>query len=166
MSEEIDKKDNENDELTCPITFQLFRDPVRASDGHVYEREAITRWILLHGTSPYTRQPLQINDLVPDHNLKALADKRRGSVSYNASNEQVIFPPIQRISNNNINYPTVYQPYRNVHPTNYTNKILIISISLSFVIPISFILGIVLGLKTSYPKGNQQSLHSKSIYIL
>ena len=149
MNEEID-------ELTCPITFQLFRDPVKAPDGHVYEREAITTWILLHGTSPFTRQPLEINDLVSDHNLKALADKRRRSVSYNASNEEVRFPPIEHISNNiNINYPTIYQPYRNVHQNNYSNKILMIFISVSFIIPISFILGIVLGLKTSYPKGNK-----------
>ena len=37
--------DTSND-LICPITLQLFRDPVLAGDGHVYEHEAITRWIL------------------------------------------------------------------------------------------------------------------------
>ncbi|CAF1551175.1 unnamed protein product, partial [Adineta steineri] len=39
--------------------MELFRDPVIANDGHVYERVAITKWINEHGTSPFTRQPLQ-----------------------------------------------------------------------------------------------------------
>lgn len=51
------------EDLVCPITLELFRDPVTAADGHVYEREVITRWILEKGTSPFTRQPLQVNDL-------------------------------------------------------------------------------------------------------
>jgi hypothetical protein len=33
------------DELTCPITFKTFQDPVFAEDGHTYERSAISEWI-------------------------------------------------------------------------------------------------------------------------
>jgi len=40
----------ESEDLICPITLQVFRDPVRAKDGHVYERQAIVTWILEHGT--------------------------------------------------------------------------------------------------------------------
>jgi hypothetical protein len=36
---------NDLDELTCPITFKTFEDPVSAEDGHTYERSAITEWI-------------------------------------------------------------------------------------------------------------------------
>lgn len=52
------------DDLSYPITFGLFRDPVVVGDGHVYEREAITKWILEHGTSPLTRERLQIKEEV------------------------------------------------------------------------------------------------------
>ena len=31
-------------DLMCPITHALMREPVRASDGCVYDRHAITRW--------------------------------------------------------------------------------------------------------------------------
>jgi len=34
------------------LTLELFRDPVIAGDGYVYEREAITECIMEHGTSP------------------------------------------------------------------------------------------------------------------
>lgn len=89
-----------DDELTCPITLQIFRDPVIASDGHAYEREAIVKWILQNGTSPLTREPLCIDDLRHDDRLKRLAVRRRNSVvSYVAYNENVVIgPPAMRIT--------------------------------------------------------------------
>ena len=33
------------DDLCCPITRELFHDPVLASDGETYERKAIETWI-------------------------------------------------------------------------------------------------------------------------
>ena len=41
--------------LTCPITQEVFSDPVVAEDGHTYERQAILRWFQLGRTrSPVT----------------------------------------------------------------------------------------------------------------
>ncbi|KIZ04638.1 hypothetical protein MNEG_3319 [Monoraphidium neglectum] len=39
------------EDLVCPITGELFLDPVRASDGRCYEREAIETWLMLGNTS-------------------------------------------------------------------------------------------------------------------
>ena len=156
MNEEIVRKDNENDELICPITLQLFVDPVKAGDGHVYEREAIQRWILLHGTSPFTRQTLQINDLTPQDYLRKLANQRRRLfVSYDPLNEQVTLPPLQHISTINrqhsLQMTNPIQP--NIEPRNHLNRIYSILTCISIVIPIVFILGIVLGLQNSYSTG-------------
>jgi len=63
------------DVLVCPISLQLFQDPVVAEDGHTYEREAITEWIRLNGTSPLTRQPLNIEALRPNFTLKQVIDQ-------------------------------------------------------------------------------------------
>lgn len=54
------------DELYCPITRELFHDPVVAADGVVYERSAIQRWFCSHNTSPSTglRIPLQLHECV------------------------------------------------------------------------------------------------------
>ena len=61
--------------FTCPITYELFRDPVLAEDGHTYERVAIEKWIRENGTSPFTRQPLSMNQLHPNLTVKqAVAD--------------------------------------------------------------------------------------------
>jgi serine/threonine protein kinase len=63
------------DVLVCPISLQPFQDPVVAEDGHTYEREAITEWIRLNGTSPITRQPLTIEALRPNFILKQVIDQ-------------------------------------------------------------------------------------------
>ena len=67
-------------ECSCPITHALMLDPVLASDGVVYEREAIERWIataLGRGArrvlSPLTRAPLKTRRLAPVRNLARLA---------------------------------------------------------------------------------------------
>ena len=42
----------------CPITHEPCADPVIASDGHTYEREAILAHLVLRSESPLTREPL------------------------------------------------------------------------------------------------------------
>ena len=64
----------------CPITYELMRDPVVASDGLTYEKNAIEKWLqgqLQRGgdiyTSPLTGAPLpQGNLLFPNVNLRNL----------------------------------------------------------------------------------------------
>lgn len=57
------------DLMTCPITQVRFVDPVVASDGFTYEKEAIEAWISLKEKdevvlSPHTGQPLTHHTLV------------------------------------------------------------------------------------------------------
>jgi len=44
---------------------------VIASDGHSYEREAITEWLQTHQTSPMTGVVLQSKEITPNYNLKS-----------------------------------------------------------------------------------------------
>ncbi len=46
-------------------------DAVTAADGFTYEREALVRWVREHGTSPQTRQPLDVSLLLSDHDVGA-----------------------------------------------------------------------------------------------
>lgn len=43
------------DYFKCRITQEIMHDPVQASDGMSYEREAIDTWLSLNNTSPWTR---------------------------------------------------------------------------------------------------------------
>ena len=51
---------NEND-ITCPITKQIFSNPVIADDGNVYEKDAIIKWLELKNTSPINRSNISYN---------------------------------------------------------------------------------------------------------
>jgi hypothetical protein len=64
--------------LLCPITGQLMIDPVFAKDGRCYEKEAIEKWIDQKGNSPFTRQPLNGNDLQPCRPVRHMIETHFG----------------------------------------------------------------------------------------
>ena len=55
------------------------RDPVQDRDGNSYEKEAITAWVSQHGTSPLTRQPMALTDLVPNRALRDVIESQLGA---------------------------------------------------------------------------------------
>jgi hypothetical protein len=56
----------------CPITQELFVEPVVAMDGHTYDRESIGKWYKMgHRTSPLTGEKLKNLLLIPNHNLRS-----------------------------------------------------------------------------------------------
>ena len=67
---------------TCPIMMDLMLNPVKASDGIIYEKNAIIDWYNKNGTSPYTREPLhnifieqsqlqeEIDSFISENNIK------------------------------------------------------------------------------------------------
>jgi hypothetical protein len=71
---EYDAADEEGapSEYFCPITMELMRDPVIASDGHSYERSALQEWLRTHKHSPKTGAPLADGRVVPNHMLRGL----------------------------------------------------------------------------------------------
>jgi uncharacterized protein YegL len=56
--------------LICPISGTIFKDPVSGPDGYTYERDQIETWLRKNGTSPMTRQPMNISDLVINRTVK------------------------------------------------------------------------------------------------
>ncbi|GFR45485.1 hypothetical protein Agub_g6829, partial [Astrephomene gubernaculifera] len=54
----------------CPLTCEVFRDPVVAADGVTYEREAIERHLRHVATSPLTKQRLASKVVYPNSALK------------------------------------------------------------------------------------------------
>ena len=62
--------DEPPDAYVCPITQELMHDPVFASDGHTYERQAIERWIEKNATSPKTGCALEMTMLFPNHAMR------------------------------------------------------------------------------------------------
>lgn len=57
-------------EWLCPITYQIMTDPVIAPDGRTYERVNIEEWLRINGTSPFTRERVNIDQLIPNLALR------------------------------------------------------------------------------------------------
>lgn len=70
-------------EFLCPITGELMRDPVMGTDGHSYERSAISAWLASHSTSPITREPMYAANLTPNYALRSQIERLVGSSSTN-----------------------------------------------------------------------------------
>merc|ERR1711988_553674 len=82
-------------DITCPITFERFVDPVVASDGRTYERAAIERWFATGSTvSPITGAPLNNRTLVPCHKIKAIANAY-ATITQNNDNVQSMDAQLQ-----------------------------------------------------------------------
>lgn len=62
----------EYDQLICPITKEQFVDPVLLADGHLYEKEAITKWLKEHDRSPMTNQKLANKEIRKVHIIDKL----------------------------------------------------------------------------------------------
>ena len=76
VSKAIEKAVSGN--LTCPITMELFVDPVFcAGDGHTYERSAFLKHLENSTTSPVTRQELESTNIYPNFHARMLADLLR-----------------------------------------------------------------------------------------
>ncbi|KAK9859872.1 hypothetical protein WJX84_008827 [Apatococcus fuscideae] len=61
--------------LICPLTQELFQEPVIAADGFTYSRAAIVSWMKSHNTSPMTNATMPHDGLVSNRAIrKALQD--------------------------------------------------------------------------------------------
>ncbi|CAN6248694.1 unnamed protein product [Urochloa humidicola] len=60
----------------CPISLDIFTDPVTLCTGQTYDRPSIERWFAAgHRTCPVTMQPLGDAALVPNRTLRHLIDR-------------------------------------------------------------------------------------------
>lgn len=58
----------------CPISTEIFKDPVVACDGHTYERQYIEDWLKIKKISPVSNIPMN-DTLVPNYSLRSLIEE-------------------------------------------------------------------------------------------
>jgi ankyrin repeat protein len=69
-----DNHEYTHEELRCPITHELFLDPVIMEDGFAYERYAIESWLKKKMTSPLTNKEIRSTIVHPVFHIKRLVD--------------------------------------------------------------------------------------------
>lgn len=60
-------------DIECPITLEVFRDPVIIATGRVFERSAIEEWIARSKTDPLTGEALSSLIITPDFGMRVRA---------------------------------------------------------------------------------------------
>lgn len=66
------------DELNCPLTGKLFVNPVSTIYGHIYEHDALLRFMAANNNmDPKAKRPLTQGDLHPNVAIKKLAENVR-----------------------------------------------------------------------------------------
>ena len=90
MSEEIPH------EFLCPITLEMFVDPVVCCDGYTYERKSILK--MKSSLSPLTREPINKKRLIPNRNLKNAIDTYKMSHDQRSNEQQSSEQPKSRQS--------------------------------------------------------------------
>ena len=56
----------------CPMSQEIMKDPVKCSDGYIYDRDSITAWLEDNQTSPITGNILQSTQLLSQPTLQNL----------------------------------------------------------------------------------------------
>ncbi len=69
------------DGCVCPITGQIFANPVLLPDGHTFEHSAIKEWLQTHSTSPVTNQEVGGCALTPNWAIKKVVEDWQQSTS-------------------------------------------------------------------------------------
>jgi hypothetical protein len=59
-------------EFVCPLTKEIFYDPVMTCDGNSFERKAIELWLEKRDVSPINGEKLSATNLLPNFALKQL----------------------------------------------------------------------------------------------
>jgi hypothetical protein len=77
--------------LQCPITQEIFIEPVIGSDCHTYERTAIIDWLQKKGISPITYEAMSINSLRSNLAIKNLIEEL---FQFDEINRDIQPPPI------------------------------------------------------------------------
>lgn len=70
--------------LICPLTQELFQEPVIAADGFTYSRAAITDWLKRRNTSPMTNAPMPHDNLVSNRAIRNALRDYQGQASSSA----------------------------------------------------------------------------------
>lgn len=59
-------------DFTCPISYNVFIDPVVCADGYTYERKYIEDWLEISNKSPMTGEIIFSSELYPNYLVKSM----------------------------------------------------------------------------------------------
>jgi hypothetical protein len=103
--------------LCCPLSHDLFDDPVVDKEGNSYSRIFIEQHVTVNNKSPMTRAAMALDDLLPNRVLAALVDEyRSGQARFAALRDPVAVHVSYRNDEPNSNSMTSERSNMNTGP--------------------------------------------------
>lgn len=82
---------DEIQDFHCPISWDIFKDPVILEDGFTYERDNISEWLSKNRTSPTTNRKLNNKKIIPNQIVKNIINIHQELLlSFNTCKQQII----------------------------------------------------------------------------
>jgi len=63
--------------LSCPISLEIMEDPVVTRYGDTFDKKHLLNWLNKNELCPLSRRPININELIPNKNLKDCIERYR-----------------------------------------------------------------------------------------
>jgi len=95
------------DALTCPISLEIFHDPVIVSSGRTYEREYITKIINDKCVDPLTRQSLKKNIIIKNYLINNIKKEFNFGINFNEN----VFNKIIELLKCPLSHKIFHEPY-------------------------------------------------------
>ena len=95
------------DALTCPISLDIFKDPVIVSSGHTYEREYILKIINDKCLDPITREPLNKTLIIDNYLVNNIKKEFNSGINFN----ETVFNKITELLKCPLSHKFFNEPY-------------------------------------------------------
>jgi len=93
----LDSANKELENLICPISGFIMKNPVITGSGHTYDKDSIIQWFQNKNTDPLTNQIVNTKLLIPNYNLKSSINAFIDKVSVKKGDEWKNIQSICRI---------------------------------------------------------------------
>lgn len=101
----------EAEDLTCPITLQIMKNPILCTDGKYYEKDALLEYQKKSNLSPITREKFEIVTTQQEM-VKKINDFLDDNSEYKDDQYKEYYPPsINNIFKNKENYFTAFEEW-------------------------------------------------------
>ena len=93
--------------MTCPISLDIFKDPVIVSSGHTYEREYILKIINDKCLDPITREPLNKTLIIDNYLVNNIKKEFNSGINFN----ETVFNKITELLKCPLSHKFFNEPY-------------------------------------------------------
>ena len=110
-------------EIECPLSLQVYVEPVQASCGHVFSRQAISQWLSFRaGSCPLCAQPIDAASLRPSDAIEQLVSAFQRAFDVQLPPPADVYYMVEHTRQDHQGGVSKDHPHQNKQPTLHPNQ--------------------------------------------